>query len=110
MKSVRTVCRLLMSRESKDFCDAAGLVIQRVFNAMAKMDRTKEMKPDPEVAEANKLWIVRVILELQEMLTDKTVSAIARETVIDLFLKNLMHMDGGIPRGWSWKFTEERGE
>ena len=58
---------------------------------------------------ANKLWIVRVILELQEMLTDKAVTAQVRETVIDLILKNLMHMDGGIPRGWSWKFTEERG-
>ncbi|KIH47867.1 hypothetical protein ANCDUO_22068 [Ancylostoma duodenale] len=29
--------------------------------------------------------------------------------VIDILLKNLMHMDGGIPRGWSWKFTEESG-
>lgn len=20
-----------------------------------------------------------------------------------------MHMDGGLPRGWSWRFTEDRG-
>lgn len=52
---------------------------------------------------------MRVLLELQEMLTDRSVSVIVRETVIDLLLKNLMHMDGGIPRGWSWKFTSERG-
>ena len=43
------------------------------------------------------------------MTVDKTVSALVRNTVIDLFTKNLMHMDGGIPRGWSWRFTEERG-
>ena len=33
-----------------------------------------------------------------------------RETVIDIFVKNLMHMDGGIPRGWSWRFVDERGK
>ncbi|EGT47902.1 hypothetical protein CAEBREN_14621 [Caenorhabditis brenneri] len=108
-KSVRFVCRLMCKRDGKDYVDAAGLLIQRVFNAMAKMDRQKEMKPDPEVAEANKLWIIRVILELQEMLQDPKVGILQRETAIDLFLKNLMHMDGGIPRGWSWKFVEERG-
>ncbi|KAJ1354641.1 hypothetical protein KIN20_011634 [Parelaphostrongylus tenuis] len=43
------------------------------------------------------------------MLTDKNVTAIVREMVIDLLLKNLMHMDGGIPRGWSWKFVEDQG-
>ncbi|CAB3403390.1 unnamed protein product [Caenorhabditis bovis] len=109
LRSVRIVVRLMCRRSAKEFIDAAGLIVQRVFNAMVKMDRQKEMKPDPEVAEANKLWIVRVLLELQDMLHDTCVSAYARETVIDLFLKNLMHMDGGIPRGWSWKLTEERG-
>ncbi|VDM66407.1 unnamed protein product [Strongylus vulgaris] len=109
MHSARRVCRLMCSRNSKEYVDAAGLIVQRIFNALVKMDRTKDIKPDPEVAEANKLWIIRVILELEEMLTDKSVSAIVREMVIDLLLKNLMHMDGGIPRGWSWKFTEDSG-
>lgn len=108
-KSVRFVCRLMCKKSTKDFVDATGILVQRVFNAMAKMDRQKEMKPDPEVAEANKIWIIRVLLELQEMLQDPKVGAVQRETCIDLFLKNLMHMDGGIPRGWSWKFVEERG-
>lgn len=44
------------------------------------------------------------------MLTDVNVSSTVRETVIDLLLKNLMHMDGGLPRGWSWRFVEDRGE
>lgn len=43
------------------------------------------------------------------MLTDGTVAAPARDTVIDILLKNLMHMDGGLPRGWSWRFVEDRG-
>ncbi|KAK6741990.1 hypothetical protein RB195_009704 [Necator americanus] len=109
LRSARYVCRLMCVRDAKEYVDAAGLIVQRIFNALVKMDRTKEVKPDPEVAEANKLWIIRVILELQEMLTDKSVTAIVREMVIDILLKNLMHMDGGIPRGWSWKFTEETG-
>ncbi|CAI5445814.1 unnamed protein product [Caenorhabditis angaria] len=108
-RSVRIVCRLMCRRNQKEFVDAAGLIVQRVFNAMAKMDRQKEMKPDPEVAEANKLWIIRVLLEMQEMLQDSSVGFLQRETVIDLLLKNLMHMDGGIPRGWSWRFVEDRG-
>ncbi|CAO4368105.1 unnamed protein product [Caenorhabditis nigoni] len=108
-KSARFVCRLMCKRDNKEYVDSAGILVQRVFNAMAKMDRQKEMKPDPEVAEANKLWIIRVLLELQEMLQDPIVGVFQRETVIDLFLKNLMHMDGGIPRGWSWKFVDERG-
>ncbi|RCN35472.1 tetratricopeptide repeat protein [Ancylostoma caninum] len=109
LRSARRVCRLMCARDAKEYVDASGLIVQRIFNALVKMDRTKDIKPDPEVAEANKLWIIRVILELQSMLTDKTVTAIVREMVIDILLKNLMHMDGGIPRGWSWKFTEESG-
>ncbi|KAK5964585.1 Protein unc-45 B [Trichostrongylus colubriformis] len=109
LRSVRRVCRIVCARDAKDYVDAAGLILQRIFNALVKMDRTKEIKPDPEVAEANKLWIIRVILELQSMLKDKSVTAIGREMVIDLLVKNLMHMDGGIPRGWSWKFVEDQG-
>ncbi|CAI4222179.1 unnamed protein product [Auanema sp. JU1783] len=107
--SVRYICRLICLRDSKEFVDAAGLIVQRLFNALAKMDRTKEMKPDPEVAEANKIYILRLIQELREMLVDISVNAMCRETVIDLFTKNLMHMDGGIPRGWSWDFVAGRG-
>lgn len=51
MKSVRFICRLMCLRAENAFVDAAGLIVQRAFNAMAKMDRQKEMKPDPEVAE-----------------------------------------------------------
>lgn len=53
--------------------------------------------------------IIQLILELEEMITDKEVSGQVRDTIIDLFLKNLMHMDGGLPRGWSWRFIEDRG-
>ncbi|KJH40865.1 tetratricopeptide repeat protein [Dictyocaulus viviparus] len=109
IQSARRVCRIMCSRDSKDYVDAAGLLVQREFNALAKMDRGKDIKPDPEVAEANKLWIIRVILELQDMLTDKSVTTFVREMVIDILLKNLMHMDGGLPRGWSWKFVENQG-
>ncbi|GMR33986.1 hypothetical protein PMAYCL1PPCAC_04181 [Pristionchus mayeri] len=108
-KSVQAAVRLMCARPAKEYVDAISLVIQRFFNATCRMDRSKEIKPDPEVAEANKLWIIRLILELQSMLTDKNVTAIVREAAIDLFVKNLMHMDGGIPRGWSWRFVSERG-
>ena len=53
--------------------------------------------------------IQRLLLEMQEMLTDTKISPSIREAVIDLLLKNLMHMDGGLPRGWSWRFVEDRG-
>ncbi len=55
------------------------------------------------------MHIIRLILELEEMLTDPSIGSSVRETVLDLLLKNLMHMDGGLPRGWSWRFVEDRG-
>ncbi|PIO77194.1 tetratricopeptide repeat protein [Teladorsagia circumcincta] len=52
LRSVRRVCRIMCARDAKEYVDAAGLILQRIFNALAKMDRSKEIKPDPEVAEA----------------------------------------------------------
>ncbi|KAK0423976.1 hypothetical protein QR680_008441 [Steinernema hermaphroditum] len=103
------ITRLMSSRDNEQYLDAAGVVIQRLFNGLSRMDRTKEIKPDPEWSEENKVHIVRLILELEEMLTSPQFSAKVRETTIDLFVKNLMHMDGGLPRGWSWRFVEDRG-
>lgn len=103
------LARILAIRQSQKFVDAAQIVIQRVFNALAAMDRSKEIKPDPEIADQNKMHIINLILELEEMMTDPQYSAVVRESIIDLFTKNLMHMDGGLPRGWSWRFIEDRG-
>lgn len=75
-------------------------MIQRAFNGLAAMDQSKEIKPDGEVVERNKIPILRLILELEEVLTDPQYSAPFREICIDLLLKNLMHMNGGLPRGW----------
>ncbi|KAH7728119.1 UNC-4 protein5 protein [Aphelenchoides avenae] len=103
------VARLTALRPSQEYIDAASVVIQRMFNALAAMDRSKNIKPDPQVADANKVLIVRLILELEEIITDAQYSAPVREATIDIFVKYLMHMDGGLPRGWSWRFTEDRG-
>uniref|UniRef100_A0A7E4W9Q9 UNC45-central domain-containing protein n=1 Tax=Panagrellus redivivus TaxID=6233 RepID=A0A7E4W9Q9_PANRE len=108
--SIPVITRLMTIRPNvKELIDVGFTIVQRVFNALAAMDRSKEIKPDPEVAEHNKMHIIKLILELEEMLTDPQYNAAIREAIIDLFCKNLMHMDGGIPRGWSWKFTEDRG-
>lgn len=100
---------MLSSRLPSTNIDATLALIQRVFNGLAAMDRSKEIKPDKDVCEQNKLIIVRVILELEEIITDPQFSAAVREACLDLLLKNIMHMDGGLPRGWSWRFVEERG-
>ncbi|KAL3103383.1 hypothetical protein niasHS_002569 [Heterodera schachtii] len=107
--SVQTLARLPSLRPSIANAEAASAVIQRVFNGLAAMDLSKEIKPDSEVVERNKVAILRLILELEEILTDPQYSATAREISIDLLLKNLMHMSGGLPRGWSWRFVEDRG-
>ena len=104
-----TLARIPALRASRRFVDAAQIVLQRVLNALAGMNRAAEIKPDPELAEANKMHIIGLILELEEILTDNRYSACVREMIIDLFSKNLMHMDGGLPRGWSWRFVEDRG-
>lgn len=62
-----------------------------------------------QIFSANKIHIIRLILELEEILTDISIAAPQRDITIDLLLKNLMHMDGGLPRGWSWRFVEDRG-
>uniref|UniRef100_A0A915MBV5 UNC-45/Cro1/She4 central domain-containing protein n=1 Tax=Meloidogyne javanica TaxID=6303 RepID=A0A915MBV5_MELJA len=101
--------RLIAARKPLVFVEAASTVIQHVFNGFAAMDRSKEIKPCAETVEKNKLPILRIILELEEMLTDPKFDIFVRECVIDLLMKNLMHMDGGLPRGWSWRFIEGRG-
>uniref|UniRef100_A0A915N0C4 UNC-45/Cro1/She4 central domain-containing protein n=1 Tax=Meloidogyne javanica TaxID=6303 RepID=A0A915N0C4_MELJA len=101
--------RLIAARKPLVFVEAASTVIQHVFNGLAAMDRSKEIKPCAETVEKNKLPILRIILELEEMLTDPKFDVFVRECVIDLLMKNLMHMDGGLPRGWSWRFIEGRG-
>ncbi|KAI6209433.1 Protein unc-45-like protein B [Aphelenchoides besseyi] len=107
--SIPQLARIPALRSSRQFVDSTQILIERVFNALAAMNRLKDIKPDPEVVEQNKMHIINLILELEEMLTDPQYSAIVREMIIDLFSKNLMHMDKGLPRGWSWRFTEDRG-
>lgn len=109
MVTIPVLARIAALRDSKDYIDACQILVERLFNALAAMDRSKKIKPDPEIAEQNKLHIIKLILELEEIITDPQYAAPVREMVVDLFLKNLMHMDGGLPRGWSWKFTEDRG-
>lgn len=110
MLGMPVLTRIMTLRPNQQFLEASSIILQRVFNALAAMDRSKNIKPDPEVAEQNKVHIIRILLELEEILTDPKYSAQVREMVIDILLKNLMHMDGGIPRGWSWKFAEDRGK
>lgn len=59
LRSARRVCRLMCARDAKEYVDAAGLIVQRIFNALVKMDRSKEIKPDPEVAEG--IYILYVL-------------------------------------------------
>uniref|UniRef100_A0A1I7RKR3 TPR_REGION domain-containing protein n=2 Tax=Bursaphelenchus xylophilus TaxID=6326 RepID=A0A1I7RKR3_BURXY len=106
---IPVLTRIAAFRDSKEFVDSAQILIERLFSALAAMDRSKNIKPDPEIAEKNKLHIIKLILELEEIMTDPQYSAAVREMCVDLFLKNLMHMDGGLPRGWSWRFVEDRG-
>ena len=52
---------------------------------------------------------MRLVIAMEDALTDPAYSAPARESIIDLLSRNVMHMDGGLPRGWSWRFVEDRG-
>ncbi|KAI1716556.1 myosin-binding striated muscle assembly central domain-containing protein [Ditylenchus destructor] len=107
--SIPVLTRLTAERNTSQFIEAASALLQRVINGLAAMDRNKEIKPDNEVVEKNKIPIIRIILEIEEIITDKQYSATVREISLDFLLKNLMHMDGGLPRGWSWRFVEDRG-
>uniref|UniRef100_A0AC35UAV9 TPR_REGION domain-containing protein n=1 Tax=Rhabditophanes sp. KR3021 TaxID=114890 RepID=A0AC35UAV9_9BILA len=108
--TIPVICKLFVTRaHCKQIIESVNLIVQRVFNALCAFDRSKQIKPDPEVAEANKMHIIKLILELEDFLCDRQYNYAIRESVIDLFVKNLMHMDGGIPRGWSWRFIEDRG-
>lgn len=44
------------------------------------------------------------------MLVDPKIGAAPRNAAIELLFKNLMHMDNGLPRGWSWEFVENDGK
>lgn len=90
-------------------CEAASLVVERLFGALSGMDKKKGIKGDPEKSEKNKMAIVKLIIEVEDMVVDPEVGVGARHASIDLLSKTLMHMDKGLPRGFSWRFTEERG-
>jgi hypothetical protein len=62
------ICRLLCARPWQQYLDASGLIVQRLFNALAKMNRTKEIKPDPDVAEgaADRRLLRSNLLSLQQ--------------------------------------------
>lgn len=46
--------RLIAARKPLVFVEAASTVIQHVFNGLAAMDRSKEIKPCAETVEKNK--------------------------------------------------------
>lgn len=48
---VRRICRLMEKYAYLEYIDACGIIIQRLFNALARMNREKEIKPDPEICE-----------------------------------------------------------
>lgn len=48
---IRRICRLMEKYAYPQYLDACSVIIQRLFNALAKMNREKEMKPDPEICE-----------------------------------------------------------
>ncbi|CEF60967.1 Armadillo-like helical domain and Tetratricopeptide-like helical domain and Tetratricopeptide repeat-containing domain and Tetratricopeptide TPR2 repeat and Armadillo-type fold domain and Tetratricopeptide repeat and UNC-45/Ring assembly protein 3 family-containing protein [Strongyloides ratti] len=106
---VKIVEAFKLRYNNKQIIETVGLIHQRVFNALCSMDRNKEIKPDPDVTENNKMHIIKLLLEYEDILCSPNFNTDIRETVIDLLTKNLMHMDGGIPRGWSWRFVEGRG-
>jgi len=53
--------------------------------------------------------LIDLIFELKRMLTDPKIGVLPRKAAVDILLKNLMHMDCGLPRGWSWRFVEDDG-
>lgn len=128
--TVERIVGLLNHSNVQRVSDAAALLVQRCFNALANMDPKSKKKPDEELVESkqrfefsrgsmqdqkpvileNKIVLIRLIFELKRALVDPSVGAIARNNAIDLLLKNLMHMDGGLPRGWSWEFNANDGE
>lgn len=48
---VRRICRLMEKYPYPQYLDACGTIIQRLFNALAKMNQEKVIKPDPEICE-----------------------------------------------------------
>lgn len=128
-------CCELMNTENQEVSDAASFFVQRILNALSGMDRKEEKKPDADLCQSmqknfanvffsfyslfekmmpkncleNRIELIRIGFELKSMLTNPKVCAIGRNNAIDMLSKNLMHMDGGLPRGWSWQFIEEDG-
>lgn len=48
---IHRICRLMEKCAYPQYLDACAIIVQRLFNALAKLNHQKEMKPDPEVCE-----------------------------------------------------------
>ncbi|VDP11141.1 unnamed protein product [Soboliphyme baturini] len=93
----------------KRVSDAATLLVQNCFNALAGMNPKEQQKPDDQLVKVNQIVLTDMLFEMKQMLIRSDVCAAARNAVIGLLMKNLIHMDNGLPRGWSWRFVEDDG-
>ncbi|KFD55832.1 hypothetical protein M513_03271 [Trichuris suis] len=99
----------LMDNSDDRVTKAAIFLLQRCFNVLMRDCANDDAKVDEELVERNKLLLVDLIFELKRLLTDRSVGAEARNGSITLLSKNLIHLNNGLPRGWSWKFVENDG-
>ncbi|CDW54075.1 UNC45 protein [Trichuris trichiura] len=99
----------LMDNSDGRITKAAILLLQRCFNVLMRGCPNDDVKVNEELVETNKLLLVDLIFELKRLLIERSIGANARNGSISLLSKNLIHLNNGLPRGWSWKFVENDG-
>uniref|UniRef100_A0A5S6R3A2 TPR_REGION domain-containing protein n=1 Tax=Trichuris muris TaxID=70415 RepID=A0A5S6R3A2_TRIMR len=105
---LRSMVHLMDNTDGRVTNAAVGL-LQRCFNVLMRDCPNEEANVVEELVERNKLPLVDLIFELKRLLTDASIGADARNGAIGLLSKNLIHLNNGLPRGWSWQFVENDG-
>lgn len=79
----------LMNSTQKELVNATQYTLQVILNSLTGMDIKQEKKPDKHMIAENQKEVDSLMATMVSMLTQRTMSGLCRDAIIELVLKNL---------------------
>ncbi|XP_011685099.1 PREDICTED: protein unc-45 homolog B [Wasmannia auropunctata] len=94
-----------MNSTSTERVNASQYCIQNILNAYSGMDNKPDSKPDKALCEAHKKEIDTILSCLLYSITNRTITGIARDAIIELVMRNIHYT----ALDWAERLVELRG-
>ncbi|XP_011306994.1 protein unc-45 homolog B [Fopius arisanus] len=95
----------MMNSRSEERVNAAQHCMQTVLNSYSGLENKPEAKPDKELCEKYKSEIDTILSCLVFITTNRTLSGLARDAVVELIMRNIHHN----ALNWAARLVEIRG-